>query len=443
MLAPDEIFVPVEDLFSRLAAYPRVRLRRGDEGGDGATVEFATQAPPALPIDGRATRPIGFLQDFLAAHTGRCLVVAETPGRREILLETLDAHGLRPALVESWSDFLAGRRRARDDRRRARGRRVHRYAVRRGHHGIAALRGARRPAPPASWRWTRPRGAGARPRRAPGRGAGGARGAWRGTLRGSGAAGHRRRERGVPPDRLRRRGQALRAGGLAAPRLALYRHGSGGRAAAQARQPPVAAGPAPRRGAGRRRGGGAARGAGAAGEPAGDRVRRRVRVPPRLRGGLPVRGDAGSGRRDPAGRRRHAPRRADGPPGVRRRRIRQDRGRDARGVHRGAVRKAGGGARPHDPARPAAPPDVQRPVRGLAGADRAALALSRPRRPGRGRARPRRRRRGHRHRHPQAARRRHPVQASGAGGDRRGAPLRRAPEGAVSRRCGPRSTSSP
>ena len=108
VLAPDEIFVPVEDLFSRLAAYPRVRLRRGDEGGDGATVEFATQAPPALPIDGRATRPIGFLQDFLAAHTGRCLVVAETPGRREILLETLDAHGLRPALVESWSDFLAG-----------------------------------------------------------------------------------------------------------------------------------------------------------------------------------------------------------------------------------------------------------------------------------------------------------------------------------------------
>ena len=107
VLSPDEIFVPVEDLFSRLAAYPGVRLRRGAEHERGATVTFATQTPPALPIDGRAQRPIGFLQDFLAAHAGRCLIVAETPGRREILLETLGAYGLKPELVESWSDFVA------------------------------------------------------------------------------------------------------------------------------------------------------------------------------------------------------------------------------------------------------------------------------------------------------------------------------------------------
>ena len=106
VLSPGEIFVPVEDLFSTLAAFPGVRLRRGSERG--ATVTFATKSPPALPIDGRAERPIGLLQDFLAAHAGRCLIVAETPGRREILLETLGAHGLKPELVESWSEFIAG-----------------------------------------------------------------------------------------------------------------------------------------------------------------------------------------------------------------------------------------------------------------------------------------------------------------------------------------------
>ena len=108
VLSPDEIFMPVEDLFSRLATCPGVRLRRGGENERGAAVTFATQTPPALPIDGRADRPIGFLQDFLASHPGRSLVVAETPGRREILLETLGAHGLKPELVESWSDFVAG-----------------------------------------------------------------------------------------------------------------------------------------------------------------------------------------------------------------------------------------------------------------------------------------------------------------------------------------------
>ena len=108
VLSPGEIFIPVEDLFSSLAAYPGVRLRRSGEHERSATVTFATQTPPALPIDGRAERPIGLLQDFLAAHAGRCLIVAETPGRREILLETLGAHGLKPELVESWSEFIAG-----------------------------------------------------------------------------------------------------------------------------------------------------------------------------------------------------------------------------------------------------------------------------------------------------------------------------------------------
>ena len=131
VLAPNEIFMPVEELFAALAPHPRVRLHRtgggaGEDAGEGAgdgigesaggsegkprggTVAFATQAPPALPIDGRAARPIGFLQDFLAAHPGRCLVVAETPGRREVLLETFGAHGLKPEIVESWSEFIAG-----------------------------------------------------------------------------------------------------------------------------------------------------------------------------------------------------------------------------------------------------------------------------------------------------------------------------------------------
>ena len=108
VLAPEELFIPVEELFPRLAAFPCVRLRHDDGSGRGATAAFATRTPPALPVDGRANRPIGPLEDFLAAHGGRCLVVAETPGRREILLETLHAHGLKPALVESWVDFIEG-----------------------------------------------------------------------------------------------------------------------------------------------------------------------------------------------------------------------------------------------------------------------------------------------------------------------------------------------
>ncbi len=85
---------------------------------------------------------------------------------------------------------------------------------------------------------------------------------------------------------------------------------------------------------------------------------------------------------------------------------------------------------PDDAARRAALPDLLRPLRRLAGEDRRALALPQRRRRSRRVARrPRRRRDRHRHRHAQAAPEGRQVQEPGARHHRRGAPLRRAPEG--------------
>ena len=71
-------------------------------------------------------------------------------------------------------------------------------------------------------------------------------------------------------------------------------------------------------------------------------------------------------------------RQADGPPGLRRRGLRQDRGRDARGVRRGRRRQAGRDARADDAARRAALPDVLRPLRRLAGASSPSCRASAP-----------------------------------------------------------------
>ena len=104
-------------------------------------------------------------------------------------------------------------------------------------------------------------------------------------------------------------------------------------------------------------------------------VRRRLRL----------RGDARPGRGDRGGDHRHGGRQADGPPGVRRRRLRQDRGRAARRVRRGRRQQAGGDPLPDHAARRAAFPDLHRPLRRLAGEDRGAVPLPQlprsPRRP--------------------------------------------------------------
>ena len=120
----------------------------------------------------------------------------------------------------------------------------------------------------------------------------------------------------------------------------------------------------------------------------------------------------------------------DGPSGVRRRRLRQDRGRGAGRVQGGAGRHAGRDPRAHHPARRTARPDVPRALRQLPGAGRGAVAL--PVREGtdRGRARLRSGRGRHPHRHPPAALGRREGQEPRAARGRRGAALRRAAQGA-------------
>ncbi len=89
------------------------------------------------------------------------------------------------------------------------------------------------------------------------------------------------------------------------------------------------------------------------------RLRPRHPVAARARGRVPVHRDARPAEHRRRGEGRHAPGGPDGPAGLRRRGLRQDRDRGARGVQGGAGRQAGRGARADHAARPAAPLDVR------------------------------------------------------------------------------------
>ena len=192
----------------------------------------------------------------------------------------------------------------------------------------------------------------------------------------------RRRRTRLPAARVQGRRQALRADRPGRHRAPLHRrrqprpHRMGGadwektrarvRPAVQ-RDRPGARGPVP-----------------AAAGDAGPRLPARHPVAARGRGGVPIRGDARPGPRHRGGQGRHGAAGPDGPAGVRRRRLRQDRGRGACRVQGRAGRQAGRGAGAHDAARQPARPDVPRALRQLPGAGRGAVALphdraSRPR----------------------------------------------------------------
>ena len=122
---------------------------------------------------------------------------------------------------------------------------------------------------------------------------------------------------------------------------------------------------------------------------------------------------------------------ADGPAGLRRRRLRQDRGRAARRVRHGDVGQAGRADLPDDPARAPALHEFRRAAAGLPDQGRPPVAAGPGGRGQEDQGRPRRRHGRHRHRHPRAPREEHRVQAARPRHRRRGAAFRGRPQGAA------------
>ena len=98
---------------------------------------------------------------------------------------------------------------------------------------------------------------------------------------------------------------------------------------------------------------------------AGPRLQRRLALAAGVRGRLRVRADARSDDGDRRHQARHGVADADGPAAVRRRRLRQDRSRDARRVQGGDGRQAGRVPRADDRAGVSAPEDAARALRRL------------------------------------------------------------------------------
>ena len=106
LLPPTDLFVPVEDCFSRLKLWPRVVASQEDvETGIGRE-RFPASPLPELAIEAKASEPLGALRRFLDEFPGRVLFTAESAGRREVLLELLARLKLRPQEVDGWPAFL-------------------------------------------------------------------------------------------------------------------------------------------------------------------------------------------------------------------------------------------------------------------------------------------------------------------------------------------------
>ena len=101
ILAPEEIFLKSEEFFALTQPHATLALR-----GIGP-IDWARPLPD-VAIDRGATEPLARLERHIDTTAARVLLVAESEGRRESLLELLRDHRIDVPSVDSLADFEAG-----------------------------------------------------------------------------------------------------------------------------------------------------------------------------------------------------------------------------------------------------------------------------------------------------------------------------------------------
>ncbi len=103
LLPPARGFMPVEEIYQQFGQRALLDFRSGGEAPAHAATGML--APPSFASDGRETVLERFAR-FVGQHNAPVLICAESPGRREILLESLAAKQLQPTQVDHWTEFL-------------------------------------------------------------------------------------------------------------------------------------------------------------------------------------------------------------------------------------------------------------------------------------------------------------------------------------------------
>ncbi len=101
ILPPPALFMPAEEFFGRTAPHATLSLR-------GVESTAWARPLPDLSIDRGATDPLGTLEKHIKASPHRVLLVAESDGRRESLLELLRDHGIAVPSVDNLEEFITG-----------------------------------------------------------------------------------------------------------------------------------------------------------------------------------------------------------------------------------------------------------------------------------------------------------------------------------------------
>jgi transcription-repair coupling factor (superfamily II helicase) len=110
LLPPEDLFLRAEDFFALTQAHATLSLRGIDaaKGSEEPASAVSWARPlPTVAVDRGATEPLAALERHLAQTPHRVLLVAESEGRRESVIELLRDHRITVPSVATLAEFLA------------------------------------------------------------------------------------------------------------------------------------------------------------------------------------------------------------------------------------------------------------------------------------------------------------------------------------------------
>ncbi len=103
LLAPTTLYLSAKQLTQQIERFTQIQ-HQPEPSSAGENCDH--QPLPPLNLQAKATDPAAGLRTFIHQASQQTLLVAETTGRREALIETLGNLKLKPDIVDGWQAFL-------------------------------------------------------------------------------------------------------------------------------------------------------------------------------------------------------------------------------------------------------------------------------------------------------------------------------------------------
>nr|MDQ2993586.1 DEAD/DEAH box helicase [Pseudomonadota bacterium] len=101
ILPPRAIITPIDELFGLMKPFQHIKLTEES----AKQVNVGIKKPPILKIDPHTTQPFAELARFLQSTDAPVLFIAESAGRREVLIELLSNINIKPKSIDYIEDF--------------------------------------------------------------------------------------------------------------------------------------------------------------------------------------------------------------------------------------------------------------------------------------------------------------------------------------------------